>query len=141
MSAKENKETGPKGRELIEIDDEDKPYKVIKIEPPELEHLFSTPTPRKQSTALEWFKIKPAVTPKPKPAEKPEAKPVEKAGAKATTNDSEKAAMPVAKETAKSKEKEEKDKKTAKIEMKLKANRLKQEEIELIQERMELHGE
>ena len=127
MSAEENEETGPKGRELIEVDDEDKPYKVIKIEPPELERL--------QSTVSEQLKNKSAKTSKPKP--------VEKAGAKATTTDSEKATMPeaVAKETPKSKEKEEKDKKTAKIEMKLKANRLKQEEIELIQERMELHGE
>ena len=125
MSAKEDEETGPKGRELIEVDDEDEPHKVIKIEPPELERL--------QSTASERLKNKSAETSEPKP--------VEKAGVEATTTDNEKAAMPVAKETPKSKEKEKKEKKTAKIEMKLKANRLKQEEIELIQERMEFHGE
>ena len=120
VSGKEDEETGPKGRELIAVDDEDEPYKVIKIEPPELERL--------QSTASERLKNKSAETSEPKP--------VEKAGVEATTTDNEKAAMPVAKETPKSKEKEKKEKKekkTAKIEMKLKANRLKQEEIELIQ--------
>jgi hypothetical protein len=139
MSAKEDEETEPKRKiQFIETDYEEKPFKVMKTETLEPERPLPTLTPRKQSTVSQRLKNKFAETSKPKPAEKPEAKPVEKASAKATTTGSKKAAMPVAKETPKLKER---DKKRAMIEMKLEANRLTQKEITLTQELMELDGE